>query len=811
MRSGDAELAWQFALYVLQSFPKSLWAHTMTAEKLAHQGRDTEALEHYAIVIASDPLNAATHASMGALALKLGRYDRASRYELLAEDHRDARLEVAELSRTVSPSRLAVLQERSGLLPQSVDSLNHALEIDATRVDLYLLLARSLFRLRRFEAAEEATITILSAYPDCLEANVIAAALFSRRGRMDESMGFLEAAYESDPIGTSIRSTWAGQELVTVMASRKPPEIQVPADERLQTGVATTPQAVETVPLGAEELEAESEANQQRVAPDTEDEPAEDGHEVRPVALIGASFLAQKAVGASLPAHEPGPDHDQAYVDARAVTAFATNLEQHDLSDLAEDVEEPGVAAFTPGMWTETGQEVSPLLGTESVTTKPEPPESEIEPAASAEVDLSDGEPIETAAVTQYDASRDTSFPEAADVEIGDSVEAGVDAETELTLTAELDESALQNAPSDELNFPDFEAWFQENVLDPVEAEFGHEDKSEEQGAPASPSLPGRETNGAIAEDDTSTTELVAISAFAAAESYSAEEHSSELEDTGEAAEQRDASSEVETQAVSGQASPARLEISAGVDTDAPTEEGFSSSGEDLTQDQEFELDTESGSTFASTSPDESVGLTAFTYHEADASSPTHAEVDTPEIDERAIGTAEAPEIDEAADEVAIEAAEALEIDEAALETAEAPESETERRSQRRRAMPRFSHRKRDQPIKSKLADLAETVGQEPLNNGLRYEMAQALETADPAQAVAQYAIIVSSRDPRLVADIRARLEALLTSGIKVHGLQRLLGDVCMQQGAFERAIEAYGLAFDELRSRQITDKEMRP
>ena len=60
------------------------------------------------------------------------------------------------------------------------------------------------------------------------------------------------------------------------------------------------------------------------------------------------------------------------------------------------------------------------------------------------------------------------------------------------------------------------------------------------------------------------------------------------------------------------------------------------------------------------------------------------------------------------------------------------------------------------------------------------------------------------------MGDIRQRLEGLLESGAKIHGLQRLLGDVCMQQGGFERAIEAYSLAFDELRSRQITDRERR-
>src|SRR5579884_2030722 len=77
---------------------------------------------------------------------------------------------------------------------------------------------------------------------------------------------------------------------------------------------------------------------------------------------------------------------------------------------------------------------------------------------------------------------------------------------------------------------------------------------------------------------------------------------------------------------------------------------------------------------------------------------------------------------------------------------------------------------------------------------------------AGPCLVVSRYGLIIESHDPRLVGPVREELERLLTSGVKVHGLQRLLGDAYMQQGAYERAIESYSLAFDELRSRQITE-----
>ena len=112
------------------------------------------------------------------------------------------------------------------------------------------------------------------------------------------------------------------------------------------------------------------------------------------------------------------------------------------------------------------------------------------------------------------------------------------------------------------------------------------------------------------------------------------------------------------------------------------------------------------------------------------------------------------------------------------------------------------------EPPRSKLADMAEVVVREPLNNGARYALARELENSgEHEQAVVQYSLIVTSRDPRLIEDVLARLESLVAGGAKIRGLQRLLGDSYMQLGSFERAIEAYSVAFDELRSRQITDK----
>jgi tetratricopeptide (TPR) repeat protein len=175
-----------------------------------------------------------------------------------------------------------------------------------------------------------------------------------------------------------------------------------------------------------------------------------------------------------------------------------------------------------------------------------------------------------------------------------------------------------------------------------------------------------------------------------------------------------------------------------------------------------------------------------FGAHDDESTSPAFAEVSESDLNAKADETREGDE----------EAGESDELD-SVLQASERPWS-----------VPEAHEPASFEPARSKLADMAEIVLREPLNNGARFALAQELEGAgEVEQAVIQYGVILTSRDPRLIEDVRTRLEWLLAGGAKIHGLQRLLGDAYMQLGLFERAIEAYSMAFDELRSRQITDK----
>ena len=162
---------------------------------------------------------------MAALALNQGIYDRATHFQALADDLRRDGSQLVAIPDRITPERLAILQERSGLLPQAVDGLTQAVARHYNRPDLYLLLARSLYGLRAFAEAERATLTLLSQFPDCLEANVMAAALFREKGRAQESAAYLERAFACDPTGKHIASCLAAQDMLPLLTTRKGPDV----------------------------------------------------------------------------------------------------------------------------------------------------------------------------------------------------------------------------------------------------------------------------------------------------------------------------------------------------------------------------------------------------------------------------------------------------------------------------------------------------------------------------------------------------------------------------------------------------------
>jgi len=620
LRLGQLDLVRKAALSVLGRYRSSLWATRTLAQVFALQGRAEESLAQYRLAISVDPLDGAVYQAMVNLRPPTQADKDLPRLQVLLDDHWSARLgPLRQLPDSISISRLAILQARSRMWAQAIDSLRRALQADDSRVDLGLLLARCLSMLRSFEQAEIAVNALLEVAPDCLEGNVIAASLARRRGAAEESRLLLERAYACDPSGLTISRLLTASGLGTV-----------------------SPRRVAEVAMSAEVAEL----------------------------FRGRSDGAPDADGSVALGHESAADQPVAIEPAERLATF-------------EPMREIEIAAVPDGLSTEaTFKAIEPEPNLNGSLVEPDEPEVSGEPVGAETVALS------VPAGTRLDADEEGRPVGAAELSDPPEMAARLEPPGELDTTLPT-EKFDGTSVRDRKNFPDFEAWFKENVLDAVETE---------------------------------------RSDVVAAEARKATDEAYEPE-AGEPIETR--------------------------------------------EDQTLERVS-----LAPAEPWPSVSVTP--------------------------GTAEST----------IEVTDDTRDDRNDARPQETERSEVGREptdQPRRWTFPRFDQRRSEEPIRSKLADLAETVGREPLNNGSRFDLAQELENADPAQAVMQYAIIVGSRDPRLVSEVRDRLENLLATGGKIHGLQRLLGDVCMQQGTYERAIECYSLAFDELRSRQITDKSRNP
>jgi tetratricopeptide (TPR) repeat protein len=756
VRSRDAGHAWATALHVLNFYPRSVWAYRMLAQVLALQGRADEALRQYVLVVSAEPLDAEAYRTMVILASALDRKEDARRYRILAEDHHvGCSGDLSPMPAELSPTRMAILQERSGLTAQAIDSLRKAVASDSSRIDLYLLLARSLYRLRAFVDAQAVVNTILSASPDCLEANILAASLSARAGRGDDATAYRDLALGLDPTGRRLAQLAPALDMPPGLI-RKAPEVSFPPRQYVPAPQyapqAHVGDAEKPMPVFSHAVEQNSPTDEPVAAVQDED-----SHPVSEAPVTEETETAEPETATAT------WDHDAAVVrtdlESRpAAVPIGAAAEKPEARRDSAEITETSAPQVSPAAG---GTPHEPFLTEHGIETEPRPPD---------EVDKLEEEALDQALVEEPSPAVEPPTTEPHALEEAVTAPPGA-SEGSPTTPAE---------PMAAEPFPDFEAWFQENVLDIVESEMG-------------PGPPSEETSGRLAQ---SSEPRVPSSEFGAqsSEPASLDAAPKPAGAAGEVEDGHDATSP--TQDVEAQGPASVVESAEAASPAQPQPLGAA----DLVLEQRdvsivqpegalISADTRSA---ASSLERHEVGVGPSPPDSLEKLDGIHPRSGTVPAELDAESTAQAP----AREETFREAAES--------------EPSVEHRTVRRWSVPSFERRRREEPIRSKLADLAETVEREPLNNGSRFDLARELEGADPAQAVAQYAIIVRSRDPRLVSDVRDRLELLIAGGVKVHGLQRLAGDVCMQQGAFERAIEAYSLAFDELRSRQITDLEKR-
>ncbi|GEM_PF-5283438 len=627
---------------ILKRFPKDARATEMLGKVGERDGHAAEAISRYVVLTQVHPLRVEPYAALARLLSASHRHDLAGRYESIAADHQsgDGGLVSMIAGCEVRPSRVAILNERSGLVPQATDGLRAQVEKDHTRTDLYLLLARCLYRLRLWDECEATTALVLNASPDCLEANVLAAALCYRSKRKREASGYLAKAVAVDPSGRDVRRVEAARDLPDDLMKIEQPILEVSSPEPAPAA-ATAPS---TQP-------AETDAP---IPSSSSDAPGEEA------SLVSSGNERQNIEPSTLPVMTDVPV-------APVVPPVVAERTETARREPESTTSEPSTAGGQP--------EAHPV----GPGTRPVPNETGSEEPSVTPLDRPFG-PLRPRGPTSFVWDVREPWP---------------------------------GSPTDHAT---------EHLVAPPslpEAYRGEHGWQERNGEPQAADVPtprqidSRETAGMVKLSSSSSQPI-------------------------------DRESEP--------AQPAR----------------------------------------AAASGDEA-----------------HAARDTPYVPASEINEPSPPSVVTEAQTATTSVAGKDDDAPVAPEDHSDEEShrQEKRRSFRRWAMPGREPKTAPPSPKSPLPNLAETVGREPLNNGARFELAKALTTAGaPDQAVSQYGLIIESHDPRLVGPVREELERLLTSGVKVHGLQRLLGDAYMQQGAYERAIESYSLAFDELRSRQITE-----
>jgi tetratricopeptide (TPR) repeat protein len=207
---GDLTRAESIARAVLDRFPRCLNAHRTIADVYYRQGRHEAAVGEYEIVAALEPFDFTAYSAMASIEMRRGHIADAEHNRDMAADHASGAFGGTGSIGSLSPARLAILNERSRLYPQAIDQIGQILPSSRDRLDLYLVLARSLFFSRLWQPAEETILAILTSAPDCLQANILAAGLAFHNGNRDVARSHLNRAFAVDPVGDAIRLMAAG-------------------------------------------------------------------------------------------------------------------------------------------------------------------------------------------------------------------------------------------------------------------------------------------------------------------------------------------------------------------------------------------------------------------------------------------------------------------------------------------------------------------------------------------------------------------------------------------------------------------------
>jgi tetratricopeptide (TPR) repeat protein len=199
--------------HLLDSFPKHIETYKLMARALMEQERYQDALDLFQRVLSADPSDFIAHVGMSDCYRESGALEQAIWHLELAYEQVPSNIELqqaikelyAESGKTpprkiqLTGGALARLYLKGRLYAQALLEIRKALEKDAERLDLQILLAEALWEDHQIVEAGKAAAAVLKRLPNSIAANRILAQLWLQAGQPAEAQPFVDRLKELDP------------------------------------------------------------------------------------------------------------------------------------------------------------------------------------------------------------------------------------------------------------------------------------------------------------------------------------------------------------------------------------------------------------------------------------------------------------------------------------------------------------------------------------------------------------------------------------------------------------------------------------
>jgi len=373
---------------VLRRYPRYARCYRILGQAHLGLGDFEEAANLFRRALGVDAEDPLAYAGLGVIYEERGLLDEAiwqmERAFELASGRDELRRELARLYAAVGSktqvqltrAALARLYARGGLWNKAIAELNDLLAREPYRLDLWVTLARTLWRAGRTGEAAVAAQTILDQAPNCLVARLILGTIWCQEGREDEGRLLLQGAEDLDPENVEAARLLGAQSLLPLRAPRMDPEVSVPGTIEEEGDLEMWPETPAEGPAWAA-------GNEGRTALRAPDEPALSGESVLAVGMAEALAAASAEPGAPSVEAAP-PDAASAEPDAPSVEAAPPN------------------AAPQPPLPPEASPPPAPSAAGEEVPISAEPEPTEVSlavlPAPQEDVAVPELAPVEPAA-----------------------------------------------------------------------------------------------------------------------------------------------------------------------------------------------------------------------------------------------------------------------------------------------------------------------------------------------------------------------------------------------------------------------------